>query len=220
MASNRQVLLGRLLDQNSPFVGEEELALAREGGSSESSALKRRFSVGDRASDRLAMQVAMTMPIATAAALALTDQSSRPSSSAPTASWYHPNQAFADEIDRQIAQDKLSPAKKSKYNGWIRREMMAPPGKTVTITLFSDRPIVNPLLHVDSGGSKDDMKTLGVTLGGKPILVGKTTDDLWKGVVMDGMTITKDAPLRVTLQNTNTTKKYDSTFAISVVYVE
>lgn len=62
MASNRQVLLGRLLDQNSPFVGEEELALAREGGAGERGALARRLSgssIGDQASDAFAMQIAM-----------------------------------------------------------------------------------------------------------------------------------------------------------------
>jgi hypothetical protein len=210
MASHKQELLGRLLDHNSPCVGEEELALAKESPS-ERRALDRRFgnsSIGDRASNRLALDIAMATPLATAAAIALTNQD-KPAPSASTQSSYQPNRAFNDEIDRQIAESKNRPSpSRADPPGYASGKVTLEPGKPGTITLYPKTPTENPKISLDFSGvgdRVDDFKLIGITQDDKKILPQTSLADLAKrvdrravGVYFPG-TVSKDHPIRITL---------------------
>jgi hypothetical protein len=171
--------------------------------------------MGDRQSDALARQIAMSPILAANAALLATtliDSPRKTSPSSPTS--YRPNQAFSDEIDRQIARDQQQPSHKSGSKNVVRARGDVSPGKTLTLTLDPKNPMVNPRLEaeVDFEGDASrwqDIKLIGISLGNKPILPGKPANELNK-LVLEGMTISHDNQLKATFQNmSNKTKTVD-----------
>jgi hypothetical protein len=169
-------------------------------------------SMGDRQSDALARQIAMSPILAANAALlttTLTDSSQPPPPRASVS--YRPNQAFSDEIDRQIARDQQQQPRKSGPKNSARARGDVSPGKNITLTLDPKTPLVSPKLEieVDFGGDAshwNDIRLIEMTLGSKPIFPGKSAKDL-RGVILEGMTISHDSQLKATFQNVSNTTK-------------
>jgi len=168
--------------------------------------------MGDRQSDALARQIAMSPILAANAALltaTLTDSSPKASPSASTS--YRPNQAFSDEIDRQIAQDRQRTPKSSRFKNSAHARGDVAPGKNITLTLDPKNPMANPRLDVEvdfMGDSShwNDIKLIEVSLGNKPIFPGKPASEL-RGLILEGMTISHDNPLKATFQNVSNKTK-------------
>jgi len=219
MASRRQKALSSYLDGN-PFVGDEEIALACEGGSSELQAMIRRLGrsdVGDRRDDRLARTIALA-PLAAIPILAMADSTRRsaPASSQPSyASSKRGKGSFSDEIDRQIAARRDEPVKPQKYDGWWRMNGKAAPGKTIELVLDPKKPIVDPKLFVDTEGEPENMQIVGITLGGRPFLVNKKADEL-RGIELKGVTISSSNPLKITILNKKVSGSSTTFFAYFV----
>jgi hypothetical protein len=177
------------------------------------------WGLGDRQSDALARQIAMSPILAANAALltaTLTDSSQPPPPRASVS--YRPNQAFSDEIDRQIARDQQQQPRKSGPKNSARARGDVSPGKNITLTLDPKTPLVSPKLEieVDFGGDAshwNDIRLIEMTLGSArlpfhpiPIFPGKSAKDL-RGVILEGMTISHDSQLKATFQNVSNTTK-------------
>jgi hypothetical protein len=205
MASRRQERLGRYLDSTRSLqVGEEERELALHGGASEREAFARRTNMGDRQSDALARQIAIATPIATAAALMLaTDSPASSKSSAPAS---RTNQAFSDEVNRQIATNKQSTISAQNPN-IDDYSLFLDPNETGIVVLGPLNLVKNPHISLYTGWNYNDFKVVGVSQNNKAILPGASIDSFKKGLIFPG-SVDKDNPIKITVSYTGKYRGY------------
>jgi hypothetical protein len=151
--------------------------------------------MGDRQSDALARQIAIATPIATAAALMLTDDSRAQTKAAPAA--YHSNQALSDEIDRQNAQHRQPVKTKDNPNN-DNYSLFLDPNSTGVIVLGPSSTATNPIISVNTQWEYQNFKVVNVTQNNKTVLPNASIASLQKGLVFPG-SVDKDHPLKITV---------------------